>query len=123
LIVPVVLIVDDEPGLLRLFSGLVQRLDCNPILASSGAEALDILDHETPDLMVLDLAMPQVSGIDVVRYVRQIPRLDVMRVLILTARPNLVPEVEALGIDAWLSKPVMPNDFVDAVAQTLYSGD
>jgi len=118
--VPLVLIVDDEPGLLRLFSGLVQRLDCDPILAASGAEALDILDRDTPDLLVLDLAMPQVSGIDVVRYVRQIPRLDVMRILILTARPSLVPEVEALGIDAWLSKPVMPNDFVDAISQVLY---
>jgi len=120
--VPLVLIVDDEPGLLRLFSGLVPRLNCEPVLASSGAEALDILDRETPDLLVLDLAMPQVSGIDVMRYIRQIPRLDMMRVLVLTARPSLVPEVETLGIDAWLSKPVMPNEFLDAVTQSL-AGD
>lgn len=119
---PLVLIVDDEPGLLRLFSGLVQRLDCEPLLAVSGAEALEILAHTIPDLLVLDLAMPRVSGFDVLRYVRSNSRLDLMKVLILTARPNLVPEVEALGIDAWLSKPVMPNDFVDAIAHTLYGG-
>lgn len=118
--VPLVLIADDEPGLLKLFSNLVQRLECEPLQAASGSEALDILDHETPDLLVLDLAMPRVSGFDVLRHVRGIPRLDMMKVLILTARPNLVPEIEALGIDSWLAKPVMPNDFLDAVAQILF---
>lgn len=117
--IPLVLIVDDEPGLLRLFAGLVERLDCEAIPASSGAEALDVLDEETPDLLILDLAMPEISGYDVLRYVRQIPRLDGMKVMILTARPNMVPEVEALGIDCWVSKPVMPNDFLDVVDEVL----
>ena len=113
------LIVDDEPGLLRLFSGLVERLDCEAIAASGGVEAKDILDHETPDLMILDLAMPEVSGYDVLRYVRSVPRLDIMKVMILTARPNMVPEVEALGIDCWVSKPIMPTDFLDIVDEIL----
>ncbi len=117
--VPLVLIVDDEPGLLRLFSGLVERLDCDTILAHDGASALDILDEVTPDLMILDLAMPEVSGYDVLQYVRSLPRLDAMKVMILTARPNMVPEVEALGIDSWIAKPVMPNDFLAIVDEVL----
>lgn len=117
--VPLVLIVDDEPGLLRLFAGLVERLDCEAVPASGGGEALDFLDQETPDLLILDLAMPEVSGYDVLRYVRSIPRLNRMKVMILTARPNMVPEVEALGIDCWVSKPVMPNDFLDIVDEIL----
>ena len=112
---PVVLIVDDDLGLLRLFSALVERLGCETIRASSGAKALDALDETTPDLLILDLAMPEISGLDVLRHVRSTPRLGAMKVMILTARPNMVREVEALGIDCWVSKPVMPNDFLDAV--------
>jgi CheY-like chemotaxis protein len=117
--VPLVLIVDDEPGLLRLFSGLVERLDCEAIAATGGSEAMNILVDETPDLLILDLAMPEVSGYDVLRYVRTIPRLNQMKVMILTARPNMVPEVETLGIDCWVSKPIMPNDFLDVVDEIL----
>jgi chemosensory pili system protein ChpA (sensor histidine kinase/response regulator) len=112
---PVVLIVDDDPGLLRLFSALVERLGCETLRAPGGVKALDTLDETTPDLLILDLAMPEISGLDVLRHVRRTPRLDSMKVMILTARPNMVREVEALGIDCWVSKPVMPNDFLDAV--------
>ncbi|MBI5959865.1 MAG: response regulator [Chloroflexi bacterium] len=63
--------------------------------------------------------MPHVSGYEVLQYVRGQSRLDNMKVLILTARPNLVPEVAALGIDGWLSKPIMPADLTQAVNQIL----
>ena len=119
--VPLVLIVDDEPGLLRLFTGLIERLNCKTIQANGGITALDILDEITPDLLILDLAMPEVSGYDVLQYVRSIPRLNDMKVMILTARPNMVPEVEALGIDSWVAKPVMPNDFLMIVDEVLAS--
>jgi len=118
---PLVLIVDDDPGMLRLFSGLLERLGCETLQARGGGTALDILDEELPDLLILDLAMPDVSGLDVLKYVRERPRLDEMRVMILTARPNIVPEVEELGIDAWVSKPVMPTEFMDMVQELLFS--
>ena len=116
---PVVLIVDDEPGLLKLFAGLIKRLGCEAIPALSGEEALVILEQFTPDLLILDLAMPEISGADVLRYVRSQPSLDMMKVMILTARPGMVPEVEAMGVDWWVTKPVMPNDFMAAVTDVL----
>lgn len=116
---PMVLIVDDEPGLLQLFAGLIARLSCTVLTGLSGDEAIEVLDRETPDLLILDLAMPGVSGIDVLRHVRAIPRLGGMTVMILTARPNLVPEVEALGIDYWVSKPILPRDFLEIVRDVL----
>jgi len=116
---PLVLIVDDEPGLLRLFVGLVERLDCETLQAKDGAAALEILEHETPDLLILDLAMPEMSGSEVLEYVRSVPRLETMKVMILTARPNLIPEIVQMGIDYWVSKPVMPKDFVEMVAELL----
>lgn len=93
MVVPLVLIVDDEPGLLTLFASLVERLDCEAVVANSGLNAVGVLDQVTPDLMVLDLAMPQFSGVDVLRYARSLPRLANMRVIVLTARPNLLPAV------------------------------
>ena len=116
---PKVLIVDDEPGLLRLFVGLVERLDCQTLQADDGADALAILERETPDLLILDLAMPEISGSKVLEYVRSVPRLDAMKVMILTARPNLLPEIVEMGIDYWVSKPVMPKDFMEIVSELL----
>lgn len=116
---PLIVVVDDEPGLLRLFTALLDRLACEAVPAGGGAMALDILEQCTPDLLILDLAMPAVSGLDVLRRVRATPRLANMKVMILTARPNIVPEVEALGVDRWLSKPVLPGDFLDTVNSLL----
>jgi DNA-binding response OmpR family regulator len=117
--VPIVLVVDDEPGLLRLFTRLLERLNCQPVGVDGGAAAMDVLDRITPDLLILDLAMPEINGYQVLQYVRGIPRLHTMKVMILTARPNMVPEVEALGIDCWVSKPVMPHDFLNIVSGVL----
>lgn len=119
---PLVLIVDDEPGLLRLFVGLVNRLDCTTLQAHDGAAALAILENETPDLLILDLAMPEMSGSEVLEYVRSVPRLDSMKVMILTARPNVIPEIVEMGIDYWVSKPVMPQDFLEMVTELLNGG-
>ena len=116
---PVVLIVDDEPGMLKLFADLVERLGCDVICADGGAMAMDVLDEKTPDLLILDLAMPEVSGVDVLRYVRSIPRLSAMKVMILTARPSTIPEAGSLGIDYWVTKPVLPSDFIDVVTRAL----
>src|SRR5690554_737915 len=115
----VVLIVDDEPGLLQLFAGLMARLPCSVLTAESGEDAIAILNDTTPDLLILDLAMPGISGYDVLQHVRGINRLDSMTVMILTARPHFVPEVEALGIDYWVSKPILPRDFLEIVRDVL----
>lgn len=116
---PSVLVVDDEPGLLKLFGSLVERVGYRTLRARSGKEALAILETERPDLVILDLAMPQVSGFDVLRHIRSTPHLEHIKVMILTARPNKVTEIETLGIQAWLTKPVMPHDFIDALEKVL----
>jgi DNA-binding response OmpR family regulator len=116
---PSILLVDDEPGLLKLFAGLMDRLNCRVIQACGGSAALDILEQETPDLLILDLAMPGISGVDVLRWVRENQRLDTMKVIILTARPNMIVEVETMGIDYWISKPVVPMDFLELVDDIL----
>ncbi len=115
------MLVDDERGLLELFASLVARLEYDVISVNDGAVALDILRRVTPDLLVLDLGLPGISGDDVLRYVRGEPRLAQMKVVILTARPHLISEIEPLGIDAWYTKPIHTQDFLSMVQDVLSS--
>lgn len=122
--VPLILIVDDEYGLRTLFASMVKRLGYETILAGGGAEALAILETQTPDLIVLDIAMPEVRGTDVLRYIAETPRLDAMRVIVLTAiGPGPAPDDIAFRIDHWLNKPARPNVFIDLVREMVEGMD
>ncbi len=119
--VPLVMLVDDERGLLDLFARLVARLEYEVISVNDGAIALDMLERVTPDLLILDLGLPGVPGDEVLRYVRNVPRLARTKVIILTARPHLLSEVEPLGVDAWRVKPIHTQEFLTMVQEMLSS--
>lgn len=115
-----ILIVDDEPGLIRLFTSIIERgLNYRTLQAAGGESALKILEQETPDLMLLDLAMPLVDGYTVLQKVRANPRLEAMKIIVLTARPRHVSEIEALDVDSWLTKPVAPADLLETIQAIL----
>ena len=114
---PVVLVVDDEPDMPKMFEMILRPLNCKIMAANDGATALNMLKQVTPDVLVLDLAMPEIDGYQVLQYVRSQPHLAEMKVIILTARPHMVPLVEPLGIDCWLAKPVMPRDLIDVIGE------
>ena len=117
---PRVLIVDNEEGLLLLFGRLIERLSCDVIKADGGQAAIDILGSEMPDLLVLDLAMPEVNGFDVLQFIVDEPRLDNMRVMVLTATgPGPAPEGLDQRIDSWVTKPVLPGEFIEQVQYLL----
>jgi CheY-like chemotaxis protein len=117
---PLILVVDNEMGLLILFSSIVQRMGYRALQADSGFAALDLLEQQTPDLMVLDLAMPEMSGYDVLRQVMTMPHLDRMPVMVLTATSfGPAPDDVAHRIGAWVTKPVHPDDFQVAVRELL----
>jgi CheY-like chemotaxis protein len=115
---PLVLVVDNEVGLLGLFSRLVQGLGYQVLEADSGMAALEILEQQVPDLLILDLAMPEVSGFDVLRRVMVMPHLERMRVMVLTAiGPGPAPDDVRSRIDAWIAKPISPDAFNAAVRE------
>jgi CheY-like chemotaxis protein len=109
---PLVLVVDNEVGLLGLFSRLVQGLGYQVLQADGGMAALEILEQQTPDLLILDLAMPTVTGFDVLRRVIEMPHLERMRVMVLTATGSgPAPEDVGYRIDEWVTKPITPHAF------------
>lgn len=105
---PRVLVVDDEPDLIDLLQYNLEREGYEVLIARDGTQALDVAEREEPDLIVLDVMMPGLDGLEVARRVRQNAHLRTTPVLMLTALDQSEDFVRGLegGADAYLSKDV-----------------
>jgi len=101
-----ILLVEDDPEQLSLFSFVLQRLPLTLTTASTGSEALDSLSDTIPALIVLDISMPEISGLDVLKAVRADSRFDETKILVLTAAPSRMANQELPAIDMIMAKPV-----------------
>jgi len=108
---PIVLVVDDEPSILELVRYNLVKADLRVLTASSGREAVTVMESSQVDLVVLDLMLPDLSGFEVCRHFRQRSRAPVM---VLTARFDEADRVRALeaGADDYITKPFSPKEFV-----------
>ena len=102
---PRVLVVDDDPQLREALTRALELDGYQVTTASNGAKALDSLSNGRPDVMVLDVMMPYVGGLDVCRTLRE--RKDKLPILVLTARDEVGDRVAGLdaGADDYLTKP------------------
>ena len=110
------LIVDDDPGLLRLLSDTLGALGYHITQADSGAKALNILHEKTFDLMITDIKMPDIDGLQLFRKVRR--QFAQMPVLFITgiASQEVMESAEA---DGFLSKPFRISRIEELIQQTL----
>ncbi|HEX2522825.1 MAG TPA: response regulator transcription factor [Terriglobia bacterium] len=101
---PVVLVVDDEPQILRVMRASLPIRGYEVFTASSGEEALSYLNKQVPDLIILDLAMPEMSGLEVCRRVREFSSVPI---IVLSAKGSESDKVAALdlGADDYVTKP------------------
>ena len=116
-----VLVVDDEPAI-RDSLKLLLRSNFEVNTASDGQEALDVVEQFNPDLILLDVMMPKVSGFDVLDILRNTPETANVRVVMLTALSQESDKQRALdlGVDDYLVKSqVVIADVVDRVKQHL----
>lgn len=99
-----ILIVDDEPKIVRFVKTSLSLAGYNLITAETGTEALELYEKEKPDLIILDLGLPDVDGFDVLNDVRA---YSTVPILILTARDDEKDKVKGLelGADDYLTKP------------------
>jgi two-component system, cell cycle response regulator DivK len=114
-----ILIVDDKADLLDLFSASLRRLPYQVITAQDAETALDILKELTPLLIFLDLAMPSVSGIDVLQKVRADPRFSATKIVIVTAIPSRMDQKATSMVDRIIAKPVTPSMLEQAVIELI----
>jgi DNA-binding response OmpR family regulator len=113
-----ILIVDDEPKIVRLVADYLEAAGFAAVSASSGDEALMRVRTEAPDLVVLDLGLPGLDGLDVTRAIRRIGELPI---IILTARDDETDRIIGLelGADDYVTKPFSPRELVARVRAVL----
>ncbi len=99
-----ILIVDDEPKIQRYLTNAMTMADWQPMAAYTGQEALNILASQKVDLVILDLGLPDIDGLEVLRQVRE---TSIIPIIILTARDGEADKVRGLelGADDYLTKP------------------
>jgi len=108
---PRVLVVDDEADLVELLSYNLRQAGYEPVGARNGLEALQAAARHKPHLIVLDLMMPEMSGIEVARRLRSDPKLVKTPIIMLTARAGEQDQVAGLsvGADDYVTKPFSPK--------------
>ena len=110
-----VLLVDDEDDFVKSLSERMKMRDLEAGVALNGEQALDIVDEEIPDVMVLDLKMPGIDGMEVLKRVRK--RYPDVQVIMLTGHGSEKDEKEArrLGAFEYLQKPAGINKLVGTI--------
>lgn len=106
---PYVLVVDDEPGILKLMKLELSSQGFRVITASSGEEALRLAMEQRPDVILLDILMPDISGLEVMRRLREESNVPI---LLVTAKDSDVDKVRGLelGADDYIVKPFSPDE-------------
>lgn len=105
---PVVLVVDDNLHNLELILAYLEDLDCRTLAAEGGLQALEIVRNDPPDLILLDVMMPKISGFEVCRKLKNNPKTADIPIIMVTAL-NEIGDIERAiqcGTDDFISKPI-----------------
>jgi circadian clock protein KaiC len=119
---PYVVIVDDEFGLAELISEVLADRDYSTAIAINGELGLALMRERRPDLVLLDLMMPVLTGQEMLRQMRADPNFADIPVVIMTALPGAVPADELPGHQAVLQKPFTPERLFEVVRASLRTG-
>ena len=119
-----ILIVDDEVHIRALLEQTLEELEDEGVeilTASNGAEGLDLIQREAPDLVFLDVMMPQMNGYDVCRTVKKDLAIDDVFIVMLTAKGQEVDREQGLdvGADIFTTKPFDPDEIVGIAERVL----
>jgi DNA-binding response OmpR family regulator len=117
-----ILLVDDEPNIIELAQLYLEREGYRIISAADGQAALIAVDKHHPDLIVLDLMLPEIDGLEVCRILRG--NKDPVAILMLTARDEDIDKILGLelGADDYLTKPFNPRELVSRIKAILRRG-
>ncbi len=121
---PKILIVEDEKPILEAIQYNLEKNGFRVLTAADGEQALERCQHEAPDLIILDLMLPKLDGLEVCRHVRQDPRTRRIPILMLSVKNDETDKVVGLelGADDYLTKPFSPRELVARVKAVLRRG-
>src|SRR5687767_3175386 len=113
-----ILVVDDEPQIVQLVRDYLERSGFEVVVAGDGPAALAAITHRRPDLVILDLGLPGLDGLDVTRRIRATSSIPIV---MLTARSDETDTLVGLelGADDYVTKPFSPRELVARVRAVL----
>lgn len=112
-----ILIIDDEKNLLRLISHTIQKAGHEILCAAEGTEGLQLATSQSPDLILLDMMMPGIDGLEVCKLLSTTPGTDHIPVLMLSGMSqerDLKRAIEA-GAVAYITKPFLPEKLLETI--------
>ncbi len=112
-----ILIVDDDIEALRLMGLMLERKGYEIQAASSGVQALDKVTQTPPDVIILDVMMPDIDGFEIARQLREAPHTANIPILFFTAKSSINDKIVGFqsGGDDYLTKPVHPNELISHI--------
>ncbi len=112
-----ILIVDDDIDALKLMGLMLERQGHQIVVANNGAQALEKAASEAPDLIILDVMMPDLDGYEVTRRLRQHPTTQPVPILMFTAKSSVADKIAGFqaGVDEYLTKPIHPAELITRV--------
>ncbi|MAD98129.1 MAG: response regulator [Flavobacteriaceae bacterium] len=116
-----ILIVDDEPNIVMSLEYAFKKQNYEVFIARDGQEALNILESEIPNVVLLDIMMPKVDGYQTITQIKNNPQLTDVKVVFLTAKSKAA-DVEkglSLGADKYLTKPFSIRKVVNEINQLI----
>jgi len=116
-----ILIVEDNPQNMRLIEMALSAESYFLLEATNGEEALEVAKKERPDLIIMDIQLPKMNGLEVTRKLREIPEFSRTPIMAITAYAMKGDKDKALdaGCNAYLSKPIRTRDLPDLIAKML----
>ena len=116
-----VLIIEDEEDAADLFAEMMRVSGFRVLKTSKSAPAMSMMTADKPDIVLLDIMMPEISGLDILRQMRRDPNLANIPVIVVTAKsmPADIKNGMEAGASTYLTKPVGFQELKDAVDRTL----
>jgi CheY-like chemotaxis protein len=116
---PTILMVDDDAAQLRLLRLLLKHTPYTLLTAQSAAEALSIVHEQLPDLVLLDIAMPNVNGLQLLHVLRTDPQFAPLKVILMTAGSRRIPPKDVASVYQVLTKPCLIERLEEAIRSAL----
>jgi DNA-binding response OmpR family regulator len=117
-----ILVIEDEPQMIDLIRLILETRGYQVVAAQGGEEGLDLMRVERPDLILLDIMMPEMDGGDVYHHMQQEPELSQIPVIVVTAKAAPIDRVlwmNVAQVDDYVTKPFGPDDLLNSVERVL----
>ena len=116
-----ILFVDDSESIREIVNFTLQNEGYNVIVSDNGKNALGVLDGKEVNLIITDLHMPEMNGIELIREIRKMPKYQRTPILFLTTESQVAKKLEAkeAGATGWIVKPFVPAKLISAITKVI----